>query len=93
VNQRLPLKRFGHLISHALPIKLNTNGFIMRQIGKYKMLDNAKIDEVASGRILHQGLKLKQQFMGTYYNDQTRIIGDFGSMVYVIKPVPRGDVS
>jgi alpha-galactosidase len=93
VNQRLPLKRFGHLISHALPIKLNTNGFIMRQIGKYKMLDNAKIDEVASGRILHQGLKLKQQFMGTYYNDQTRIIGDFGSMMYVIKPVPGGDVS
>lgn len=93
VNQRLPLKRFGHLISHALPIKLNTNGFIMRQIGKYKMLDNAKIDEVASGRILHQGLKLKQQFMGTYYNDQTRIIGDFGSMVYVIKPVTGGDVS
>jgi len=93
VNQRLPLKRFGHLISHALPIKLNTNGFIMRQIGKYKMLDNAKIDEVASGRILHQGLKLKQQFMGTYYNDQTRIIGDFGSMMYVIKPVSGGDVS
>ncbi len=93
VNQRLPLKRFGHLISHALPIKLNTNGFIMRQIGKYKMLDNAKIDEVASGRILHQGLKLKQQFMGTYYNDQTRIIGDFGSMMYVIKPVSGGDAS
>ena len=92
-NQRLPLKRFGHLISHALPVKLNTNGWIMRQIGKYKMLDNATIDEVASGEILKNGLKLKQQFMGTYYNDQTRIIGDFGSMLYHIEPMKRGDLS
>jgi alpha-galactosidase len=36
-------------------------------------------------------MKLKQQFMGTYYNDQTRIIGDFGSMMYVIKPVKCGE--
>lgn len=91
-KQRLPLKRFGHLISHALPIKLNTNGFIMRQIGKYKMLDNAMINEVVSGEVLNKGFKLKQQFMGTYYNDQTRIIGDFGSMMYHIKPVKRGDL-
>ena len=91
-QQRLPLKRFGHLISHALPIKLNTNGFIMRQIGKYKMLDNALVDDIASGEILKKGLKLKQQFMGTYYNDQTRIIGDFGSMMYHIEPVKRGDL-
>ncbi|MDY0294716.1 MAG: alpha-galactosidase [Acholeplasmataceae bacterium] len=89
-KQRLPLKRFGHLISHALPIKLNTNGFIMRQIGKYKTLDNATIDTIASGLILQQGLKLKQQFMGTYYNDQTRMIGDFGSMIYVIEPFSGG---
>ncbi len=91
VKQRLPLKRFGHLISHALPIKLNTNGWVMRTIGKYKMLDNAIIDVIASGQILNKGMKLKQQFMGTYYNDQTRIIGDFGSMMYVIKPVKCGE--
>ena len=89
-SQRLPLKRFGHLISHALPIKLNTNGWIMRQIGKYKMLDNAKVEHIASGEVLSQGLKLKQQFMGTYYNSETRIIGDFGSMLYYIKPTKRG---
>jgi alpha-galactosidase len=31
------------------------------------------------------GLKLKQQFMGTWYNDQTRIMGDFGSQLYIIE--------
>lgn len=90
-QQRLPLKRFGHLIALALPIKLNTEGFIMREVGKYKMLDNATTDEIASGEILNQGLKLKQQFMGTYYNDKTRIIGDFGSMMYHIEQIKRGD--
>jgi len=92
-KQRLPLKRFGHLISHALPIKLNTNGLIMRTIGKYKMLDNASIDQKVSGEILKQGMKLKQQFMGTYYNDQTRILGDYGSMLYDIKKVKAGESS
>ena len=85
-KQRFPLKRFGHLISHALPIKLNPYGFILRQIGKYKMLDNTSIDDTVSGQVLFSGYKLKQQFMGTYYNDQTRIIGDFGSMIYTIEP-------
>ncbi|HCZ23980.1 MAG TPA: hypothetical protein DHV05_03885 [Acholeplasmataceae bacterium] len=92
-KQRLPLKRFGHLISHALPIKLNTNGWVMRTIGKYKMLDNASIDQHVSGEILKQGMKLKQQFMGTYYNDQTRILGDYGSMLYEIKKVKVGESS
>lgn len=92
-KQKLPLKRFGHLIAHALPIKLNLDGAIMRLIGNYKMLDNAMIDMHASGEVLKQGVKLKQQFMGTYYNDQTRIIGDFGSMLYEISPVIGGEIS
>lgn len=88
-QQRMPLKRFGHLITHALPIKLNTNGWIMRTIGRYKMLDNATIDDVMSGEVLTQGYRLKQQFSGTYYNQETRLIGDFGSMMYVIEPIDR----
>lgn len=87
IKQKLPIKRFGHLIAHALPIKLNADGLIMRMIGRHKMLDNASIDEVASGQLLKRGLPLKQQFMGTYYNDQTRLIGDFGSMIYIINPI------
>lgn len=85
-DQRMPLSRFGHLIVHALPIKLNPYGFLMRKIGQYKMLDNAKEEVTLSGQVFNEGYKLKQQFMGTYYNDQTRLIGDFGSMLYHIKP-------
>ncbi len=86
-HQRMPISRFGHLIVHALPIKLNPYGALMRLIGRYKMLDNAKEDAIASGQVFMEGYKLKQQFMGTYYNNQTRLIGDFGSMLYHIKPI------
>lgn len=83
--EKMELKRFGHLISHALPIKLNPEGFIMRTIGKFKALDNATESFVLSGEALMHGYKLRQKFMGTGYDDQTRILGDYGSSIYVIE--------
>lgn len=91
IQQTLPIGRFGHLIAHALPIKLNPNGVIMHTISKYIQLDNATESYTTSGQVLMQGIPLKQQFSGTYYNDQTRILGDFGSQLYIIRKV--GDVS
>ena len=70
-----------------LPIKLNPNGFIMHTISKYKQLDNATESYVVSGEVLMHGIPLKQQFSGTYYNSETRILGDFGSQLYIIKKV------
>ncbi|MFH0767370.1 MAG: alpha-galactosidase [Bacillota bacterium] len=83
-QQSMSISRFGHLISHALPIKINSNGAIMRLISKYKQLDNATESFKASGRLLNHGFKMKQQFMGTWYNDQTRILGDYGSQLYIV---------
>jgi alpha-galactosidase len=83
INQTMPISQFGHLISHALPIKLHPDGFLIRQISKYKQLDNATENYQASGQLLMSGIKIKQQFMGTYYNNQTRILGDFGSQIYI----------
>jgi len=85
INQKMPLDKFGHLISHALPIKLNPNKFLFRLISRFKQLDNATEDVVLSGGALMHGYKMKQQFMGTYYNNQIRILGDFGSQIYIIK--------
>ncbi|MDO9628943.1 MAG: alpha-galactosidase [Acholeplasmataceae bacterium] len=83
MQQQMPISQFGHLIAHALPIKLHPDGFIMRTIGKHKGLPNAIEDYQVSGSVMMKGLPIKQQFMGTYYNDQTRILGDFGSQIYV----------
>jgi len=93
VNQSMPISQFGHLISHALPIKLHPDGFLIRLISKYKQLDNATESYQASGQMLMSGIKLKQQFMGTYYNDQTRILGDFGSQIYLVQKQEKRGVS
>ncbi len=85
INQSMPLEKFGHLISHALPIKLDPNKFLFRLISKFKQLDNGTENVKLLEEALMHGYKLKQQFMGTYYNDQTRIMGDFGSQIYIIK--------
>jgi alpha-galactosidase len=51
------------------------------------MLENAIESYDTSGQTLLSGLKLKQQFSGTYYNQETRILGDFGSQLYVVKKI------
>jgi alpha-galactosidase len=85
INQKLHINQFGHLISHALPIKLSFDGLIMRTVSKFYQLNNATEKYLQSGNLLMNGINIKQQFMGTYYNDQTRLLGDFGSQLYVIR--------
>ncbi|MCU0105494.1 alpha-galactosidase [Acholeplasma vituli] len=87
VQQTMPIQQFGHLIAHAIPIKLNPNGYLMHKIGQYKRLNNATESYVVSGAALMQGIPVIQQFSGTYYNEQTRLLGDFGSQIYIIKEV------
>ena len=83
--QKITLDRFGHLIAHALPIKLNPNKMLFRLANKYKQLDNANEVFTVSGALLNKGYKMKQQFMGTYYNEETRLLGDFSSQIYKIR--------
>jgi len=85
--QSIELKQFGHLIAHALPVKLNPNKMFFRILNKYKQLDQANEQFMASGTLLKSGYKLKQQFMGTGYNSETRLLSDFGSQLYYIKRV------
>lgn len=83
--QKMHLDNFGHLVSHALPIKINPNKVLFRIISKFKQLNNATEEARISGNIGILGYKMKQQFMGTYYNEETRMLGDFGSQIYTLK--------
>lgn len=87
VQQTMPIRRFGHLISHALPVRLHPDSLIMRLICRYRPLKNATESFLAGGRLLMHGFVPKQQFMGTWYNDQTRILGDFGSQLYIVERI------
>lgn len=83
--QSLFVKRFGGLINHILPITLNPDGFILRTINKYYCLTDCMETYEGYGDMFMTGVRLNNQFIGSYYNPQTRLLGDFGSNLYVIK--------
>ena len=83
--QRLFLKQFGGLVKHILPITLNPDGFILRTLNKIYSLDNVVEEYEGSGKTLKDGILLNNQFMGSYYNNKTRLLGDFGSNLYTFE--------
>ena len=84
--QRLFVKRFGGLVKHILPLTLNPEGIIMRTINKYYSLTDCVESYTAYGAALSGGILLNNQFTGSHYNKETRLLGDFGSNLYVIEP-------
>ena len=83
--QSLFLKRFGGLVNHLLPFTLDPNGFILRTVGKFYCLTDCVEKYEGYGDMLMSGVRLNNQFMGTWYNSQTRLLGDFGSNLYVLE--------
>lgn len=83
-EQRLYVKRFGGLVKHILPIELNPNGFILRTVNRFYSLKDCVETYECFSDVLNTGILLNNQFMGSYYNNQTRLLGDFGSNLYTV---------
>ncbi|MCL2801840.1 MAG: alpha-galactosidase [Treponema sp.] len=86
-SQQLYIKRFGGLIKHLLPITLDPNGFILRTVNRHYSLTDCVETYECSGSALSAGVLLNNQYMGTYYNNNTRLLGDYGSSLYTILQV------
>lgn len=77
------LDKFGYLIKHALPIKLNDAGIAFGLLKNRYLYPVEKDERLISGdQLVHQGFIPKQNFLGTGINDQVRLMGDFGSRLY-----------
>ncbi|MPM81740.1 hypothetical protein SDC9_128797 [bioreactor metagenome] len=87
--QRVFVHRFGGLINHLLPFTINPNGAIFRWIDRLITLHDAVETYEASGQTLMQGVRMNNQFIGTGYHAQLRMLGDFGANLYTIEKVPR----
>lgn len=81
--RRLNVKMFGLLINHILPLRINPSGFLFRLIDRFYSLTDCVEDYTAKGDQLMQGIRLNNPFIGTYYNDSTRLVGDYGSYLYL----------
>jgi alpha-galactosidase len=81
--QNLYVARFGELVKHILPVSLNPDGAILRFANRvYSLSDGVEAYE-CQGHALESGILLANQFMGTGHNAQIRVLGDFGSSLYL----------
>lgn len=84
-KQLLNASKFGGLLKFVLPVKVKPDGVVVRTAGKkYRMWDATQACS-ASGAALMSGLSLNARFMGTGYDPQMRMQGDFSSNIYLIK--------
>ncbi|MBN1411761.1 MAG: alpha-galactosidase [Spirochaetales bacterium] len=84
-KQRLYIKRFGGLMKHVLPVELDPDGPVLRTAGRHFSLRDCVEQYQCSNLVLETGIPLNSQFMGTGYNPGVRMLGDFGSSLYVIE--------
>lgn len=85
--QSFNLRTFGDLIRHALPIRLKASGTLFNLLSNHYLMPSETDDLVMEGDALNAwGFVPKQKFIGTGYNENVRLMCDFGSRVYTIRP-------
>lgn len=85
VLQKLDIRSFGGLINMVSPIKIRINGRLHRLLARVYRPDCETERYLVYGDALRDaGIHLTQQFMGTGYEQDTRVLGDFGTRIYMI---------
>ena len=83
VPQKLRISRFGGLIKHVAPVKLRADGAVIRLADRHFAMTDGQEDYTCCGETLRSGVNLAMQYSGTGYSKDLRILGDFGSSLYV----------
>jgi len=86
-NTKHHLDQFGNLINMVLPLHINSDGILVPLINKYFGMDAEKEEYAVSGKLLKDGLILKCEWAGNGYNENVRVLGDFGSRLYYIREI------
>ncbi len=89
-RQFLRIRRFGGLVKHITPIYLKPDGFILRTADRYFAMQDGHETYTASGAMLSEGINLAMQYEGSGYDPALRILGDYGSSLYLIKEKENG---
>ncbi|MBM7829835.1 alpha-galactosidase [Agromyces cerinus] len=85
-RQRLMLDRLGALVNHVSPVRLDPNGLVMNIVTKHKSLPDAVEEYRGTGELLAAGIRLEMQFSGTGHSPAVRMLGDYGSTLYLVEP-------
>ena len=87
VEQRLKISRFGSLIKHVFPVTLKADGAILRFVNRHFSMKDGEESYTVSGAGLQSGVPLSMQYSGTGYHPSLRILGDYGSTLYLIQKI------
>lgn len=89
-KQKVSIKMFGDLINRNSPVKMKNDGFLQQFVSQKYSLDSEIEHYFVPGDMLaYGGIRLNQQFGGTGFDAQTRVLGDFGSRLYYIRRVEK----
>jgi len=89
-QQIFNIKEFGDLINMVSPIHIKKNSLVHNVIAMVKKMPGEIEDCKAQGSVFnHAGVKLKQAFAGTGYNEEIRLQKDFSSRMYLWKKVAQ----
>ena len=83
VAQKLRISRFGGLIKHVSPVKLRADGLVLRFADRHFAMNDGEEQYACCGETLRAGVNLAMQYSGTGYSKDLRILGDFGSSLYL----------
>ncbi|MGN0166419.1 MAG: alpha-galactosidase [Acetatifactor sp.] len=83
---RYDLKEFGDLVNTVSPIHIRQDSLTHHIVAKFVKMDGETEDCLVYGdELMYHGVKLKQAFAGTGYNNEVRFYQDFGSRMYFME--------
>ena len=82
------IRTFGSLINHVLPFNVNSEGLLMHVASDIYMMPCEDEEYVAYGdTLMEAGIKQKQRFTGTGYNEHVRMMPDNAARMYYLKAI------
>ena len=88
VPRDVDVKRFGTLVNAIAPFHIKQDSLIHDVVARVVRMPGEREEVVASGAaLMHAGVKLKQAFSATGYDERVRFYPDFFSRLYFMEAV------
>lgn len=80
------IKSFGDLVNMVSPVHIRQESLTQEIVAKFVKMEGETEDCTVYGdELMYHGVKLKQAFAGTGYNEEVRFYQDFGSRMYFME--------
>ena len=80
------VKDFGDLVNMVSPVHIKQDSTVHQLVAKFIKMDGEAEDyELYGDALMYAGIRLKQNFAGTGYNNEVRYYPDFGARMYFME--------